>query len=137
MVREVEVERLDAEPLEARLELPPDPCRCEPSVGARLHRVEGLRREDGANAAGGDPAPDRPLAAAARVGVGGVERRDPELPGPVHDRRRLLVALAPADQVVIGADAAEPAAAEDQARDGDPGATEQPRLHAQFPGERM
>ena len=43
LVREVEVDLVDAEPLQARLELTLDPRAREAMVCARLHRVEGLR----------------------------------------------------------------------------------------------
>ena len=44
-VREIEVDALDAEPLEARVDLPPHARRREPAILALVHRVEGLRRE--------------------------------------------------------------------------------------------
>ena len=71
-----------------------------------------------------EPLADRRLAAAAAVGVGRVEDVDADLEGGVHDRERLVVALALAVELGRGADAAEVAAAERDARDLEPGAAE-------------
>ncbi len=121
-----------AEPPEAALELAPHARGREAAVAARLHRVEDLRREDElvpTDTARAEPPPDRGLAAPAAVGVGGVEAPDPELPGGVHDRERLLLRLPLAEELGRGADPAEVAAAEDHARDLDAAAAERARLH--------
>ena len=44
-VREIEIDALDAEPREARVDLAPHPRRREAVILALVHRVEGLRRE--------------------------------------------------------------------------------------------
>jgi hypothetical protein len=117
LVREVDVDVVDAETVEARLELPCDPGASEAAVLAGVHRVERLGGDLRALAPAGDPRPDRSLAAAAAVRVGSVERRQAELPGGVHDQKRFLLALALAEELRRGADAAEVATAEDEARD--------------------
>ena len=113
---------LDPEPLEARLELADDPLGREPVVGARVHRVVRLGREHRANAPAPHPGADHPLAAAAAVGVGGVEVVDPLLPRGVHQRERLVLAQPLTEQLGRRADAAEVAAAERDARDRELGA---------------
>ena len=90
-------------------------------VLARIHRVERLRLDHDAVANVGalrpQPFADERLAAAAAVGVRGVEGGDAQLPGGVHDAERLVALRALAEERRRGADAAEVAAAEDQPRD--------------------
>ena len=134
-MRQVHVDTLDAEAAQAPLELPADPLWREAVVRrVTLDGVEDLRAEDETRAnlgpLGAPPLADPGLAAAAAVRVGGVERRDPELPGAVHDRERLLARLPLPKEGGRGADPAEVAAAEDEPRDLDAGAAERPRLHA-------
>src|SRR5581483_2477410 len=113
LVCEVEIDTLDAEPAEARLELPPDPVGREPGVGGIADgRVEDLRRQGRPVPPLGDPAPDPRLAAAAAVAVGRVEPRDARVPGAVHDPHRLVLRDALTEERGRGADAAEVAAAE-------------------------
>src|SRR5205823_802940 len=113
---------LDAQAPQAPLELAADPVGREPAVGGvALDRVEDLRAENEPVAHlepfRAPPLADPRLAAAAAVGVRGVEGRDAELPGGVHDRERLLPRLALAEEGGRGADPAEVPAAEDEARD--------------------
>src|SRR5439155_16956121 len=75
------------------------------------------------------PVADHRLAATAAVRIGRVEHRDAERPRGVHDPERLLLALAPAEELRRRADAAEVAAAEDDARDLDFGPAEATTLH--------
>ena len=133
LVREVEVDRVDPEPLQARRELAPDPCRREAGVGALAHRVEGLRRQDDPLAHRGPPAAqpvaEVGLAATAAVRVRRVVRRDPGLPGGVEERVRLALGLTRAEERGRRADAAEVAAAEDDARHVDAAGAEGALLH--------
>ena len=62
-------------------------------------------------------------------GGGRVERPDPELPGRVHDRERLVLGLAVPEELGRRADAAEVPAAEDDPRHPDPASPEPPLLH--------
>ena len=133
LVREVEIDALDAEPPQARLDLSLDPRATEAVVGARFHRVERLRL-DGDRVAHRrallrEPLADPALAATAAVGVCRVERPDPELPARVHDPERLVVRDPLPEERRRRADAAEVAAAEDDPRDGDPAPPELPPLH--------
>src|SRR5205085_6251242 len=127
------VDALDPEPPQARLELALNAHWCEPVVLPLVHRVEGLRRKDDVLAHVESlrlqPVADPRLAATAAVRVGGVERRDPGLPGGVHDRERFFTALAFAEERRRGSDAAEVAAAEDDPRDPDAGTAEVGSLH--------
>src|SRR5262249_5323777 len=98
LVRQVEVDPIDTEPREARLDLPQHALTGEPEVGPVLHRVEGLRRDPRAVAARLEPLADPGLAAPAAVGVGVVEPAEPERPAGVHDVERLLAGLALAEE---------------------------------------
>ena len=117
VVREVQVDPLDAEALEAALDVAPDPVGREAAVGrVARHRVEDLRRDEQAlGPAVGAPAADVRLAAAAAVRVGRVEPADARVPAGVHDRARLLLVRALAEEGGRRADAAEVAAAEREA----------------------
>ena len=116
-MREIEVDAVDAEPLEARVDLPPHALGCEPVILALGHRVEGLGRDaKPLRPTRADPLADVRLAAAAAVRVGGVEPGDAGLPGGVHQLERLLERLALAEEGGRRADAAEVAATEDDAR---------------------
>ena len=75
-----------------------------------------------------DPGADRRLAAPAAVRVGGVEVADPELPGGVHQRERLVLGQALPEERRRRPDAAEVAAAERDAGHHDLRATEAPLL---------
>ena len=90
------------------------------SIDDRVAHGGALRRE---------PLADPRLAASAAVRVGGVERRDPEIPGRVHDPRRLLARDALPEERRRRADAAEVAAAEDDPRDRDAAPPELAPLH--------
>ena len=114
-VREIEVDALDAEPLEARVDLPPHPSRSETVILALGHRVERLGRDpEPVRLPRANPLADVRLAASAAVGVGGVEPRDARLPGRVHELERLLQRLALAEEGGRRADPAEIATTEDQ-----------------------
>ena len=91
IVRQVQVNALHSESLEARVELPHDALGREPGVGARIHRVVRLRGDQGPHAARLDPAADRSLAPSPAICVRGIEVRDAELPRRVHQRQRLVV----------------------------------------------
>ena len=86
----------------------------------RVAHVAALRAE---------PLADARLAAPAAVGVGGVERRDAQLPGGVQEPERLLAARALSEERRRRADPAEVPAAEDDARHGDPAPSQRPLLH--------
>ncbi len=134
LVAEEEVEPLGAEPGEARVDGAEERPAREPAVvRAVADRVEGLGAQQHLIAHGraplGEPLADRRLAAPAAVGVGGVEHVDAELEGGVHERERLLVALALAVELGGGSDAAEVAAAECDARDLKPGRAERAKVH--------
>ena len=130
---EIERDRLDAEPLEAALELAADPFTRQAVVGAVAHRVERLRRQDDPVAHvrpfAAQPAADERLAAAAAVGVRRVERRDPGLPGSVHDHVGFALGLTGAEVRGRGTETPEVAAAEDDAGHLDPAAAERTLLH--------
>jgi hypothetical protein len=129
-VGEVEVEPLDSEPLEAALDLPQDPLAREATVvGIAGHRPVDLRAEQHRLAVLGPPLPDPALAASAAVGGRGVEERDPSSPGGVHERERLLLALALAEELRRRADPAEVAAAEPDAGDHEAGPAQLPVIH--------
>ena len=133
VVRHVERDPLQSEATPALVDLPEDAGPRQPLVAALLHRVEGLRGHDHAVAnrrsARREPLADDRLAPAAAVGVGRVERRDPELPGLVEEPKRVLARRALPEEARRGADPAEVAAAEDHARDRDPAAAEGHLLH--------
>src|SRR5207248_7145944 len=112
-VGEIEVDSVEAEPLQARVDLPPDARRREPVILTLVHRVERLRRDpEAARPARADPLADERLAAPAAVRVGGVEPRDARLPGRVHELERLLDRVALPEELGRGADAAEAATTE-------------------------
>ena len=114
-VRHVERQPLDAQSLQARADLPADPAPRETAVGALLHGVERLRDDHDAvpdvAALRAEPVADERLAAPAAVGVGGVERRDAQLPGGVEKPERFLTARALSEQRRLRADPAEVPAA--------------------------
>ena len=132
-MREVEVDRVDAESFEARRELALDPLGREAAVGALAHRVEGLRRQDDPVAhlrpLRAEPVAEVRLAAPPAVRVGGVVRRDPGLPGGIEQLVRLALRLTGAEERRRRADAAEVAAAEDDAGHVDAAAAERSVLH--------
>ena len=137
VVRHVQRKSLEPEALQARLDLAPDPLAREPAVRAFGHRVERLRLDGDRvahfRALRREPFADPRLAPPAAVCVGGVERPDAELPGGVHDARRLLARDPLPEERRRGADTAEVAAAEDDPRDRHPAAPELARLHARDP----
>ena len=112
VVGEVEVDLLDAEPLEARLELSEHARAREASILAAVHRVERLRRQARPAARRAQPLADHRLAAAAGVGVRRVEPADPELPARVHQRERVLPRQALVEVLRVRPEAPERAAAE-------------------------
>jgi hypothetical protein len=114
-VGEIQVNVVDSEPVEARAELAGCPVRLQAMVRASLHRVECLGRELRLDPAGGDPAPNRLLAAATAVGVGGVEMDDARLPGRVHQLERLVLVKPLAEELRCRADPAEIAATQGDA----------------------
>src|SRR6185437_15845732 len=91
----VEIDVLDAEPLERPVDRPPDVLRLAVDLAAAVlvPDVAELRREDELVAAARDRAADEPLVVAhlVPVDVGGVEEDDPELERPVDRRDRLLL----------------------------------------------
>ena len=113
LVREVEVEPLDAETAEACLRLAQDPLAGEPAIGAGLDRVERLGRDPRPVARRPQPVADPGLAPHAAVRVRRVEPAQPERPRRVHHRERLLAGLPLSEELGRRADAAEVAAAED------------------------
>src|SRR5439155_24634776 len=116
----VHVHALDAEALKAAVDLAEDALTREPAVGrVAFDRVEDLGRQHRLVAGRGPPAADPRFAAPASVGVGGVEARDAPLPRGIHQPERLVLALPPPEELRRGADPAEVAAAEDEARKGD------------------
>src|SRR5439155_13797557 len=114
LMGEIEVDAVDAEPLEACVDLAPDPVGRETVVvRVAARRMEHLRRDPqlvGAPLV--TPAPDPLLAAAAAVGVAGVEPADPAGPGGVHDRESGLLVRALAEERRRRPDPAEVPAAE-------------------------
>src|SRR5204863_5099090 len=111
---EVEVDTIDAEPFQARVDLAPHSGGREPAIMPLVHRVEGLGGDaKPVGAARADPLADVRLAAAAAVRVGGVEPREPRLPGRVHELERLLERLALLEERRRRADPAEIATTED------------------------
>src|SRR5262249_23681884 len=84
--------------------------------------VKHLRRQDEPlRSPVGAPAADPRLARAAAVGIAGVEPVDPGAPGAVHDRVRLVLRNALAEEGGRRADAAEVAAPEGDAGKGHSG----------------
>ncbi len=120
VVREVQVDLVHAQPVQARAELPGDPVRLQAVVRAGLHRVERLGGEPRPDPARPDPAADRLLTAPAAVGVGRVEMDEAGFPGRVHQRERLILGQPLAEELRCRADAAEVAAAERDPCDGEP-----------------
>jgi len=130
-VRHVHVDTIDAEPLEARVELAEDARRSESAILALVHRVVDLGREERTSlgTARREPPSDHRLAAAASVRVRGVEDRDPGCDRRVHQLERGFLRLALAEQLGRGSDPAEVAAAEEEARDGEAATAEGACLH--------
>ena len=110
VVGKVQLDLIDPEALEACVELALDPLRREPAVGAGIHRVERLRRQRRSHPTGSHPHPDRPLAAAAAVRVGGVEVRQAELPCSIHQLECLLLGQALTEELGRRTDSSEVAA---------------------------
>ncbi len=113
-MREVEVDAVDAEALEAAGKLPPDPVGSKALVARRAgRRVEDLRRQpDPLGPLLGQPASDELLAPPASVGVAGVEPMDAAGPRRVHDRDGRLLVDPLAEELGRRSDAAEVPAAE-------------------------
>src|SRR5262249_16326796 len=128
-MREVEIDAIDSQPLEARVDLTEDAVATEPVVLAGVHWRERLRRDRRAVAGRSDPLADRRLAATAAVRVSRVEGRETERPRRVHDREGLLVRLARAEELGGRSDPAEVAAAEDDSFESDAGRAELTLLH--------
>src|SRR6266516_8186598 len=116
-VRQIKIDGIDAEAVEAGLDLSGYARAREPVILAFGHRVERLGCELRPDAAARRPVADHRLAPSAAVRVGGVEGRDAELPGGVHDAEGLFLALALSEKLGCGADSAEVAAAENDPRD--------------------
>src|SRR6267142_4535499 len=114
LVREVEIDAVDAEPFQAGLELAADPVGREPRVAGRSgRRMEHLRRQhEPFWLARRAPLPDPCLAPPPAVGVGRVEPADAGVPGAIHDREGLFLGDAAPEELRRGADAAEVAATE-------------------------
>src|SRR5205085_1854143 len=97
------------------------------------HRVEHLRADQQlaahGRAPGFEPRADVALAPPAAVCVGGIEKIDAKLPGGVHNRKRLLLGLALAEEARRAADSAEVPAAQRDRRDLEAGATKVFVLH--------
>ena len=111
-MREVDVDPIESEAVEAGFDLPHHPLAREALIPAGLHRRVGLGDDRRQVSGCRDPLPDRRLAAPAAVGVGGVERPDLDLPGGVHDLERFLVRLALAKEFRRRTDPAEVPTAE-------------------------
>ena len=110
-VGQVQLHRVDPEPVQAGPQLAGDPVGPQAVVGPLVHRVVGLGGQPRPDAAAADPLADRLLAAAAAVGVGGVEIGDARLPGGVHQLKRLVLAQPLAEEGGRRAHSAEVAAA--------------------------
>ena len=128
-MREIEIDGVDAEAVEAGLDLPPDACTRETVILSFGHRVEGLGRDLRTHTATRHPLADDRLALSAAVRIGGVERRDTELPGRIHDAEGLFLVLALPEELRRGADSPEVAAAENDPGDLDAGAAELSAFH--------
>jgi hypothetical protein len=118
VVSEVQLDVIDAEPVQAGAQLAGDPLGPQAVVRTGVHRVERLGGELWTDPTRGDPAADRQLAAPAAVGVGGVEVGDAGLPGGVHQGQRLILGQSPAEELRRRADPAEVAAAKCDTGDG-------------------
>ncbi len=92
---EIQRDALDAEALEARVELPMDAAPSEAVVIALVHGVERLRRDHDAIADSRvlrlQPLADEALAAAASVGIGRVEAGDAAIPGGIHEPKGVVL----------------------------------------------
>ena len=131
-MRQVQVEPLDSQPLQAAFHLPQDPLARETAV-VRVsgHRPVHLRAEQQNRlAALTAPLADPALATPTAVGGGGVEERDPGGPGSVHQRKCLVLGLPPAEELRRRADPAEVPAAEPDSRELEAGSTQLPIVHA-------
>src|SRR5205085_483269 len=129
-VREVEIDVVDLEPLEARLDLPQDPVATEPVILSDVHGSERLRRDRRPVPGRRNPLSDRGLAATAAVRIRRVERRQAERPRGLHDRERLVVGLPGlAEELGRGADPAEIATAEHDPFEADAGRAELALFH--------
>src|SRR5579859_725091 len=117
-VGEIHVDALGAEPAQAALQLATHARGREAAVLSLGHRAEGLRGENRVVPRAPPPSADVRLAPAAAVRVGGVEARDPRLPGRVHQGEGLVLVQPLAEERGSRADAAEVAASEDQPRVG-------------------
>src|SRR5439155_16520352 len=129
LVRQIKIDGIDGEAVEAGLDLSGYARAREPVILAFGHRVERLGCELRPDAAARRPVADHRLAPSAAVRVGGVEGRDAELPRRIHDAERLFLALALSEKLGRGADSAEVAAAENDPRDLDIGPAELTAFH--------
>ena len=133
LVREVERHPLEPEPPQADVDLPKDASPRQPAICTYLVRVEGLRLDHDRVADRAvlrlQPPADEGLAPTSAVRVGSVERRDPELPGAIHDPEGLVLGDPLPEELGSGADSTEVSAAEDDAGDRDPASPELSRLH--------
>ncbi len=114
---------------QARLQLAPDvAARQTALIGVVPYRVEDLAAEQQTIPNGAvlalQPVADEGLAAAAAIGVGGVEPVDAQLPGHVHEHEGLGFRLTHAVELGGAAHAAEVAAAEPERRDLETGPAE-------------
>ena len=136
-VREVERHALDAEPAQARVDLPLDPSPPEAVILSLVHRVEGLRRDHDPvahiRAFRREPLADEGLAAPAAVGVGGVVRRDAAVPRRVEQPERVRLRGSLAEERRRRADPAEVATAEDDPRDRGAAAAQESLVHPADP----
>jgi hypothetical protein len=91
LVGEVQLDAVDPEPFQARAQLAGDPLGRRPWSAPACMGLIGLGRELRADGRARRSSGRSPLAAAAAVGVGGVEVGDAELPGGVHQLERLVL----------------------------------------------
>ena len=131
LVRQVQVEPLDSQPLQAAFQLPQDPLARETAIGGVSgHRPVDLRAEQNRLAALAAPLADPGLAAPTAVGGRGVEERDPCGPGSVHQGERLHLGLALPKELRRRADPAEVPAAEPDPGKLEAGSAQLPIVHA-------
>ena len=122
LVDQIHVESIRLKPFEARVDLPHDLApRQTAVVRPRPDRVEDFRAEKellpDRRAFRLQPSANVAFAAAAAVGIGGVEEVDPAVDRTIHQIERLRLGLAHAEELGRRADAAEVPAAQAQARD--------------------
>ena len=118
LVRQIQVEPVRPEPLEAAFDLPKDPLAREaPVVGIAGHRPVDLAAQKNRRSALLLPFADPALAAASAVGGRRVEEGDPRGQGRVHESESLLLRLSAPEELRSRSDPAEVPAAEPESRE--------------------